>query len=59
MIQDKIQTWFQGSGHHQAEAVGLTFIMYEKAGATKGKSAAHKIYDKIGDKLQDKIQDKI
>ena len=36
-----------------------TFIMYERAGATKGKSAAHKIYDKIEDKLQDKIQDKI
>ena len=48
-----------GSGHYQAEALGLTFIMYERAGATKGKSAAHKIYDKIEDKLQDEIQDKI
>ena len=38
------------------------FAGYDSSGrkrATKGKSAADKIYDKIDYKLQDKIQDKI
>ena len=30
-LQDKLQEWFQGSGHHQVEALKLTFIMYERA----------------------------
>ena len=29
-LQDKLQEWFQGSGHHQVEALKLTFIMYER-----------------------------